>query len=161
MAEKRYRMTKSSGSVDQICISAAKGTPKESRPWARFVEDFGIEGDAHASKETHRQVSLLATEAIKTVKDKGLNLEPGAFGENVCLSGIDLGSIKTGAVLRLGEGVKLLVTQIGKECHTRCSIYHRAGFCIMPTKGVFAKVICGGIVKEGDGAEVLSSPSAK
>ena len=148
------------GVVTNLCVSPEKGTPKTPRPSVRFVENFGVAEDAHASPETHRQVSLLATEAIQVIRDKGVDVAPGAFGENVCTSGLDLASIRVGDVLRLGEGVRLEVTQIGKECHTRCSIYFRAGVCIMPSEGLFARVLTGGEVKEGDPVR-LEPPSAR
>jgi MOSC domain-containing protein YiiM len=42
------------------------------------------------------------------------------------------------------------VTQIGKECHTRCAIYYQAGDCVMPKEGIFAEVVAEGEVKVGD-----------
>ena len=138
------------GVVTNLCVSPEKGTEKAPQASARFIENFGIEQDAHASAETHRQVSLLATESIQVIRDKGVDVAPGAFGENLCVSGIDLAAVKIGDVLEIGDRVRLEITQIGKECHTRCSIYFRAGLCIMPTDGLFAKVITGGEVKEGD-----------
>ncbi len=140
----------SEGIVKNLCVSPQKGTQKTPRASARFIENFGIEQDAHASVETHRQVSLLTTESIKVIKDKDIDVAPGAFGENLCVSGIDLTAVKIGDVLEIGDGVRLEITQIGKECHTRCSIYFRAGLCIMPTDGLFARVLTGGEVREGD-----------
>lgn len=138
------------GIVTNLCVSPEKGTGKTPRASARFIENFGIEQDAHASAETHRQVSLLATEAIQLIKDKGVGVAPGDFGENLCVTGINLASIQVGDILEIGDGVRLEITQIGKECHTRCSIYFRAGLCIMPTEGLFARVLSGGEIKEGD-----------
>jgi MOSC domain-containing protein YiiM len=148
----------SAGTVTKLCRSKAKGTPKEPVPSARFISNFGIEQDAHASSESHRQVSLLATETIQVVKDRGVDVGPGAFGENLCISGVSLASVKVGDVFEVGDGVRLEITQIGKECHTRCSIYYRAGLCIMPTDGLFARVISGGEVKEGDPIRLISGP---
>lgn len=138
------------GVVTSLCVSPGKGTPKAPRASVRFVENFGIAEDAHASAETRRQVSLLATESIQIIKDKGVDVTPGAFGENVCVSGMDLSAVLVGDVLELGKAVRLEVTQIGKECHARCAIYDRAGLCIMPTEGLFARVLRGGEVTEGD-----------
>ncbi len=138
------------GVVTNLCVSPEKGTQKAPKASARFIENFGIEQDAHASSESHRQVSLLATETIQVIKDKGVDVAPGAFGENLCVSGIALSSVKIGDVLEVGDGVRLEITQIGKECHTRCAIYFQAGLCIMPTDGLFARVVTGGEVKEGD-----------
>ena len=47
-----------------VCISKEKGTPKQPVECVRLVEDWGIEGDAHAGR-WHRQVSLLSREKIE------------------------------------------------------------------------------------------------
>ncbi len=49
----------------------------------------------------------------------------------------------------------LEVIQIGKECHNGCVIKQTVGDCIMPREGVFANVIEGGILREGDPVKVL------
>ena len=143
------------GEVKAVCISTKKGMPKESVDSIRVLEDYGIEGDAHAGK-WHRQVSLLSYEAIEEFKKKGIEIRDGAFGENIVVSGYDLKSFKPGTVIRIGD-VILELTQIGKECHSHCVIYHTVGDCIMPREGVFAVVRRGGTVKPGDQVEIVSS----
>jgi len=60
-----------------------------------------------------------------------------------------------GTRLKVGTDAELEITQIGKECHSRCEIFEQVGDCIMPREGVFAKVKNGGSVKVGDIIEVL------
>ena len=131
-----------------ICISDRKGTQKYRIPEGTFAENHGIEGDAHAGK-WHRQVSLLSAEKIEAFREKGVQVEYGAFGENLVVEGCDLRSLPVGTRFAIGD-VLLEMTQIGKECHTHCAIYHMVGDCIMPREGVFAKVLEGGEVKVGD-----------
>ncbi len=143
------------GTVIAVCTSAEKHVQKEDVGSATLIEELGLEGDAHAGF-AHRQVSLLADESIDKMRAKGLSdLRPGAFGENLTTRGIDLVSLQVGQRLRLGEGVVLEVSQIGKECVDRCAIYYQAGDCIMPREGIFARVIKGGLVKKGDVIEVM------
>ena len=130
--------------VEALCYSEKKGTQKQAINSCKLVENFGIENDAHAG-DWHRQVSLLADEDIDMMESEGLELEPGAFGENIVTRGIDWANAKIGGFIRIGK-VKLVITQIGKECHTPCAIYHAVGRCIMPDKGIFAKVIEGGVI---------------
>ncbi len=130
--------------IEAVCISKQKGVQKKSVDSIQLLENFGIESDAHAG-DWHRQVSFLAVEAIDTMKALGLKLEPGAFGENIITRGIDWPKTKIGGLVQIGD-VLMEITQIGKECHTRCAIYYAAGQCIMPEKGVFAKVLKGGII---------------
>jgi MOSC domain-containing protein YiiM len=140
-----------------VCKSSEKGTKKEPLAEGILKEGYGLIGDAHADSNTHRQVSLLATESIDKMRQLGLNVSSGDFAENFTCIGIDLVSLPVGAQLNMGAGVVLEITQIGKKCHTRCAIYHQVGKCIMPTEGVFAKVIKGGLVKEGDAISILNN----
>jgi MOSC domain-containing protein YiiM len=129
-------------SILSINISDRTGVQKT--PVARAVlrEGYGIEGDAHAG-DWHRQVSLLADEDIQTMRGRGIELGCGDFAENLTTRGIDLGALPIGTLLNLGAAI-LQVTQIGKECHHGCAIFHAVGDCVMPRKGVFARVLRGG-----------------
>jgi MOSC domain-containing protein YiiM len=138
-----------SARVIAVCISVNKGERKKPVPSVLLREEHGIEGDAHAGP-WHRQVSLLAQESIEKMRRLGLDVSSGDFAENITTAGLDLVSLPVGSRLLVGE-TELEVTQIGKECHSRCAIYHQAGDCVMPKEGIFARVIRGGWVKPGDG----------
>jgi MOSC domain-containing protein YiiM len=138
------------GKIVAVCWSEHKRTSKKDIQEGVFIENYGLTDDAHASSEWHRQVSLMATESIKKMRDLGVDVGPGAFGENLTTEGIDLVSLPVGTEVRVGPEVVLEVSQIGKVCHTKCSIYYKVGSCIMPEEGIFAKVISGGKVKAGD-----------
>lgn len=142
------------GRVVSINISDRKGVRKKPVDEAEVREGFGIEGDAHASEKWHRQVSLLALESIRKMQDMGLKVGPGDFAENVTTEGVDLPSLPLGTRMMLGA-VEAEVSQIGKECHTRCAIYVQAGDCVMPKEGIFVKVLRGGRLKKGDPIRLL------
>lgn len=142
------------GKVMAICISEKRGTQKVNINEANFIEDYGIEQDAHAGN-WHRQVSLISLERIEEFKQRGAQVEPGAFGENVIVQGIDFKNLPVGTRLKCNE-VVLEMTQIGKQCHHHCQIYHQVGDCIMPREGVFAKVLKGGHIKVGDEMQMIS-----
>ena len=141
------------GKVLAICISEKKGTLKNEISEAKFIEDFGIENDAHAGK-WHRQVSLLEFNKIDEFRKKGANVDFGAFGENLVVEGIELHTLPIGQLIQIGD-VLLEVTQIGKKCHDKCQIYYQVGECIMPKNGIFTKVLKGGSVKVGDGCNLI------
>ncbi|MGC4019914.1 MAG: MOSC domain-containing protein [Muricomes sp.] len=143
------------GKVIAVCTSPAKGTQKENVGEAVFIEDFGIDGDAHAGK-WHRQVSLLSSDRIDEFRERGAEVDDGAFGENLVVEGIDFKSLPIGIRFKCND-VILEMTQIGKECHNGCQIFQKMGDCIMPREGVFAKVIKGGTIKEGDTLEIIES----
>jgi MOSC domain-containing protein YiiM len=135
--------------VVSVNISENTGERKRNINGCVVIEGHGLSDDAHAG-EWHRQVSLLATESIDKMRLLGLDVWPGDFAENLTTQGIDLVSLPVGTRLKIGSGVVLEVTQIGKECHEPCAIYHQAGDCVMPREGVFARVLDGGRVEVGD-----------
>lgn len=138
------------GRIVSVNISDKKGIRKKPVGEALLKEEYGIEGDAHASSEWHRQVSLLALESIRKMQGMGLDVKPGDFAENITTEGIDLLSLPVGTQLTIGNGIEVEVSQIGKECHTRCAIYYQAGDCVMPKEGIFVRVLKGGKIKKGD-----------
>lgn len=141
------------GKVMAVCVSEIKGVQKENIHSAKFIEDFGIENDAHAGK-WHRQVSLLSFEKIEAFRAKGADVKDGDFGENLIVQGIDFKTYPIGTQFRCND-VILELTQIGKECHKGCAIYQVMGDCIMPREGVFTKVIHGGTITEGDELNIM------
>lgn len=96
-------------------------------------------------------------ESITKIRDKGIDVAPGDFAENITTSGIEIWQLVLGTRLAVGSEAELEITQIGKECHDRCAIYHQVGDCVMPREGIFARVLRGGKVKPGDTIRVLSA----
>ena len=144
-----------------VNISEKKKTPKRTVDEGRMIEDFGLEGDAHAGK-WHRQVSLLAKESIE--KAKGMRTDGlchGVFAENLTTEGIELHTLPVGTLLKVGDDAVLEITQIGKECHDGCAIKALVGQCIMPREGVFARVVRGGVVRAGDEIAVADTQSCR
>lgn len=136
------------GRVVAISISPKKGMRKSNVDAATLIEDWGVEGDAHAGPG-HRQVSVLAVESIDTMRAKGLDVNPGDFAENIATEGVAVASLDVGR--RITFGVALIeLTQIGKECHNHCAIFEQAGDCVMPREGVFGRVVKGGTIRVGD-----------
>lgn len=136
-----------------VCISEKKGTAKINVGEANMIANHGLEKDAHAGN-WHRQVSLLSYEKIEEFKKKGIDVEEGAFGENLIVQGIDLPKLPIGTKLKINE-IELEVTQIGKKCHDHCKIYETVGDCIMPREGIFTRVLKGGVIKNGDFIKVV------
>lgn len=135
--------------ITSLAVSRKKGTVKTTIPKGILIKDHGFEGDAHAG-DWHRQVSFLSQESIEEANEKGFGVSFGDFAENIATLGVDWKTIPVGTRIRLGETAIVEITQIGKECHKKCAIYYRAGDCIMPREGVFAKVIEGGKIAIDD-----------
>lgn len=137
-----------------VCISDRKGEQKHSVEVIQMRPDWGIVGDAHAGN-WHRQISILGSESVDTLSQKlGIELEPGAFAENVLAEGICFFRLPVGTRLKIGTAL-CEVTQIGKECHNDCAIRKQAGDCVMPREGIFVKVLKAGEAREGDKIEII------
>lgn len=138
--------------ITAICISEKRGIQKRFVECATLIENHGIDGDAHAGN-WHRQVSFLDQEIIDEFNKKGAGVIPGAFGENIIVSGLDVLHLPVGSYIEIGDAI-LEITQHGKECHDHCQIYYKMGECIMPHSGVFSKVVKGGVIKVGDEVKI-------
>lgn len=139
--------------VLSINISDKTGVIKLPVEQAEFIQG-GIKGDAHFGLDEIRQVSLLADESVDKMRAMGLKLGAGVFAENITTQGIELKTLPIGTKLKIGETIQE-VSKIGKECHHGCAIKQQTGTCVMPTEGIFTKVLRAGIVKAGDTIEIL------
>lgn len=146
------------GTVKAVCISEARGTQKVQKQTITLAVGYGIEGDAHGG-DWHRQVSLLSNNKIEEFNAKGADVSYGDFAENIVVHGIDFRSLPIGTQLQCNDAI-LEITQIGKECHTHCQIYHKMSDCIMPREGVFAMVKENGTISIGDTMLVLDNQGA-
>lgn len=146
------------GKVIAVCISEKKGTVKTDVGSCRIIQDYGLENDAHAG--SGRQVSLLSYEKFSEFKESNagrVEIVPGVFGENLLVEGFDFKTLPIGTRFKCGDCI-LELMQIGKRCHTGCEISKIAGKCIMPVEGVFARVIEGGVVSNGDEFTMIFRP---
>ena len=143
------------GKLIAVCLSEKQGTRKAPVAVGMLRKDHGLVGDAHAGSQ--REVSLLAVESIEKMRAQGLSLNPGDFAENLTTSGLLLHTLPPGTRLRVGLEALLEITQIGKACHSACEIRRLTGDCIMPTEGVFARVLAGGEIKAQDDIAILDS----
>ena len=126
------------GTVKAVCISEKKGTPKKNIGEALFIEDYGVEKDAHAGK-WHRQVSLLSYESIEDFKKRGAVVEDGAFGENLIVSGFDFKNLPVGTRFICGD----VVLEMMCDPENNRRLYYAPGgsFCQSPER---RKDFCGG-----------------
>jgi MOSC domain-containing protein YiiM len=143
------------GRIVAVSVSLKKGVKKTNILRGSLIENYGLENDAHAG-DWHRQVSLLAIESIAKIREKGLDVHPGDFAENITTEGVRLWELPVGTRLKLGEVAVVEITQIGKECHDRCAIFKQVGDCVMPREGIFVKVLKGGAVSPEDRIRILN-----
>ncbi|OPX19557.1 MAG: MOSC domain-containing protein [Desulfobacca sp. 4484_104] len=137
-----------------VSRSASRGVKKQNIAQGRLISNHGLEGDAHAGNWS-RQVSLLAQENIDQVRQRGLEVGPGDFAENLTTRGLELIKLPIGSRLRIGPQAELEVTQIGKEDHPDSPMRRLVGESLLPHAGIFARVVISGEVRPGDAIEVL------
>ncbi len=142
------------GKIEAICLAEKKGIQKQPVERAEIRENQGILGDAHAAPG-NRQISILIKKSIDKVKSSAdIKIVDGDFAENIIISGIDLKKLSIGTKFKLNDSIILEITQFGKKCHDRCSIFEKASVCAMADEGIFVKVLCGGFINKGDRMEV-------
>lgn len=147
-------MIENTGRVLAVNISDKRGEKKHDIGEAYLQAGLGITEDAHRG-EWHRQVSLLSLSSVEKMRKLGIEINYGDFAENLTISGLEVCTLPIGTRLRIGEALTE-VTQIGKACHNQgCAIKKQAGHCVMPTEGIFVKVLESGRVKCGDTVQVL------
>jgi len=141
------------------CRSRRRTDPKEDIGAGELRAGYDLVGDAHAGLSA-RQVSLLALESIERAnREHGISAGPGSFAENLTTQGIDLLSLRVGDRLRVGEAL-LEVVEMGKPpsaAHT----YNFHGLSLLPTEGVFCRVLEGGPVRSGDEIALVPEQSRR
>ncbi|MCS7175249.1 MOSC domain-containing protein [Pseudothermotoga sp.] len=139
------------GVVLSVNLSKVKGVKKTPQEYIILVENHGVHGDAHAG-DWHRQVSMLSKSSIDKARSWGIKVSFGDFAENITVDGVEVYKLPIGTKVYINEAI-LEVTQVGKECHDRCAIAKSVGKCVMPSEGIFLRVLKGGVVRPKD--EVL------
>ena len=140
-------MMEKTGKVLEVCSSLNRQETKKAVGSGLLQKGWGLVGDSHGG--TEKEISLLSEEDVRNLhRETGGVMAPGCFAENIRTIGMDLISIPVGSLLQIGKA-KVMVMQIGKDLalpHT----YSYKGHSLLPTKGVFCKVVESGEVKTGD-----------
>ena len=138
--------------VKAVCRSERRTDPKVDVGRGELRAGWGLVGDSHGGppQPGRWQVSLLAWEDVAALNgEQGLGAIPGSFAENLSTEGLDTSSLAIGDRLQIGERAVLEVEQLGKPpdiAHT----YNFEGYSLLPTRGIFCRVLVGGTVSAGD-----------
>ena len=125
------------GEVVAVCIAAPGEVFKTPVQGEVLVDEHGLRGDRHAGPTrmssrrkaevpNDRQISLMAQEALDDLgRELDVTLEPGDFGENVCVRGFgDLSDVTPGTRFVTSRGVVFHVTEQNEPCSNLMK-YHR------------------------------------
>ena len=167
--------------VAAVHVDAAHGFSKQTADRIRLLAGLGVEGDAHCGATVQhlsrvrrdpaqpnlRQVHLIHGELLDELERQGHAVAPGELGENCTTRGIDLLSLPTGTVLRLGEAALVAITGLRNPCRQierfregllGQLISRREDGGIERRAGVMGVVLASGVVRPGDAIEVQRPP---
>lgn len=163
--------------VIALCRNGSHTFSKDVVEAVTLLPGLGVEGDAHAGTTVQhlsrmrrdptapnlRQVHLVHAELLAELAAEGFAVRPGAMGENVTTSGVDLLGLPTGTRLRLGPDAVVRVTGLRNPCvqldglgaGLMKRLVHRGpdGETVR-LAGVMGVVEVGGVVRAGDAVEV-------
>ncbi|HSH01416.1 MAG TPA: MOSC domain-containing protein [Anaerolineae bacterium] len=110
--------------------------------------DYGIEGDHKAGRNPRRQINILSDRWLAEMDARGYDITPGAFGEQITVTGIDLDTLPQGTIITLGP-TQLKIIGPRDGCSRLESAQAKAGLAGQPI-GVMTQVLVGGEIKVGD-----------
>jgi MOSC domain-containing protein YiiM len=121
---------------------------------ANLIAGYGIEGDRKAGRHGKRQVNLLSREWLLRLKNAGYRIEPGQFGEQITLVGIDLEQLKFGERLQLGAAACIEISQARIPCG-RLQVAQPLTVEGLKAIGMMGTVVTGGTIRVGDPVTVV------
>lgn len=174
-------MSSANGTILAVSASDHHGFSKAPQTEIRLLEGLGVEGDAHMGETVKhrsrvrvdptqpnlRQVHLIHGELFDEAAEKGFTVKAGDMGENITTSGIDLLSLPTGTLLRIGATAEVMLTGLRNPCQ-QINDWQPGLLSVMLVKGddgrlirkagVMGIVRAGGVVKPGDGISFILPP---
>jgi MOSC domain-containing protein YiiM len=163
-----------------VQISGKHAFSKLPQDAIRLIENFGVEGDAHAgATDQHlyhirrfgqhpnlRQVHLIQAELLDEVAGKGHAVCAGELGENISTRHVDLLGLPTGTRLRLGSEALIELTGLRNPCHQiedfqpglLKHLVEKKPTGLVRRAGVMSVVLQGGDVRPGDAIEIELPP---
>jgi MOSC domain-containing protein YiiM len=156
------------GRVVQVSTSPG-GVPKTATRAAQ-VTTLGLEGDGHRDGVHHggpeRAVCLFALEVIEALRAEGHPVAPGSLGENLTVQGIAWHAVVPGAVLTIGDRVRLQITRYTSPCGNITGSFQDGDYARVSQKRhpgwsrVYAQVLAPGRIQAGDPVRLEAGPTS-
>lgn len=132
------------GTIIRVFVCSQLGKPVQEVPAARAIENWGLEGCAHARRGGKRQVLLMDVETLTEME-----ILPGHVKENLLTQGFNLRSLQPGQRLRIGQAL-LEVTLPCTPCNLMESIRPGLEARMRGKRGMLCRVLEGGTIRHGD-----------
>ena len=130
------------------------------------ISTNGLDGDGVNHPKIHggpeRAVCLWSLERILALQAEGHPIFPGAVGENVTLAGLDWSTLAPGAVLDLGDAVRLEIASYTSPCRTIAAYFTDAQFKRISEERhpgwsrLYARVLRPGTLTVGDRVRIVT-----
>ena len=172
--------TSTTAHVAGVHLSATHTFSKSPVDAVTLLAGLGVSGDAHSGAQVKhrsrvakdptqpnlRQILLFPTELLDDLGERGYDVRPGALGENITTTGIDIFELPTGTVLRLGVDAMIVLTGLRNPCGQINGLQDGLLGELRTTVdgetvrrgGVMAVVVHGGEVRTGDPIAISLPP---
>ena len=117
------------------------------------LDQKGIIEDKYYDKNIHRSVLITSKESYDLANEHDIQIPVGALGENILIE-YNPYHLNAGDQLQMGE-VLLQISQNCTICDHLSSINKNLPTLLKEDRGIFARVIEGGVIKKGDGVYLL------
>ena len=133
------------GNVSSLYYSTANGRTSTAE---LLLDTKGIIKDKHYNKNIERSVLIASLDSYELVKSHGIDAPYSALGENLLID-YNPYHLPTGSRLKIGN-VILEISQHCTLCKSLTKVDGRLPKLLKDDRGIFAKVIESGCIKEGD-----------
>lgn len=161
------------GRVVAVSRSATHTMSKPNQSAIRLLAGLGVEDDAHQGvtvkhrsrvarnpdEPNLRQVHLIHAELHDELHAAGMEVAPGAMGENITTRGVEILALPAGTRLRLGESAVVEVKGLRNPCRQldgiapglmAATLARAADGSLIYKAGVMGIVVADGEVRPGD-----------
>ncbi len=121
---------------------------------AMLLTGYGIEGDRKGGNP-RRNLNIIDQEMANALAAEGYPSGAGVLGENLILTGVDLGAQPEGARLRIGPEAVIEVVSLRKPCYKLTALDARMPDSVIGRVGVMARVVESGLIRVGDAVTAL------
>ena len=118
------------------------------------LDDRGVVEDKYYDKNTERSVLITSLDSYKLAADNGIDALYSALGENILID-YNPYHLRPGARLVIGNDIVLEISQNCTLCKSLAKVDARLPKLLKDDRGIFAKVISGGIIHKGDNIYLL------
>jgi len=113
------------------------------------LDTQGIQDDKYYAKDINRSILITTVDSYSLALEHNISMPYGTLGENILLN-YNLYHLPNKTKLQIGQNILIEISQPCTMCEHLSTIDKRLPTLLKKDRGIFAKVLQGGIVQEGD-----------